>query len=273
MNNDLLNITLPNWIESLQAKGRNSFSLTELRQVFSSQSQTAVKRSLARLSSKGKIVSISKGFYLIISLQYSSKGILPPNLFLDDLMKQMERRYYVGLLNAAAFFGAAHQQPQEYFVFTELPALRSTSKKGVKINYISKKKILEELLEERKTEVGYLKISSAVLTAVDLIQFERRIGGLNRAVNVLSELIGEIKVEQWNRIFLKEIPVSTIQRLGYVLDCVLQKKRHSEKLYHQCQELGLQFFRIPLKSSGITKDLAMNKRWKVIHNIEIEVDK
>jgi hypothetical protein len=56
-------------------------------------------------------------------------------------MKFLKRPYYVGLLNAAAFYGAAHQQPQEYFVFTNFPPLRPTSKRGIKINYISKREV------------------------------------------------------------------------------------------------------------------------------------
>src|SRR5690606_8415197 len=89
---------------------------------------------------------------------------------------------------AAAFHGASHQKPQEYFVMTNFPVLRPTQKKGLKVNYISIKEIPEVLIEKRKTEAGYLNLSNAVLTAGDLIQFERRVGGLNRAATVLNEL-------------------------------------------------------------------------------------
>ncbi|NGM73129.1 hypothetical protein G5B32_07720 [Sphingobacterium sp. SGL-16] len=65
-------------------------------------------------------------------------------------MKFLERPYYAGLLNAASFHGAAHQQPQEFFVFTNFPTLRPTSKKGIKINYISKSKSLPHSLRKEK---------------------------------------------------------------------------------------------------------------------------
>ena len=104
-------------------------------------SETARRSALKRLSKKGKIVSIHKGFYLIISAPYANRGILPPALFMDSLMNFLKRPYYVGLLSAAALYGAAHQQPQEYFVVTDFPVLRPAHKKGLKVNFISKKNI------------------------------------------------------------------------------------------------------------------------------------
>lgn len=90
-------------------------------------------------------------------------------------MKFLVRPYYIGLLNAAAFYEATNQQPHEYFVFTNFPALRPTSKKGIKINYISKKEVPALFLEKRKTETGFINISNPALTAIDVVQFDKRI--------------------------------------------------------------------------------------------------
>ncbi|HZY35277.1 MAG TPA: type IV toxin-antitoxin system AbiEi family antitoxin [Mucilaginibacter sp.] len=264
-------ISISEWVEKLLSKGRNSFSLTEVRESFEADSEAATKLKLTRLSKKGKIISIYKGYYLIISAQYASRGVLPPSLFIDGLMKYLDRPYYVGLLNAAAFYGAAHQQPQEFFVFTELPAPRPTKRKGLKINYIGKN-ISQVLLEKRKTETGYISVSSPELTAADLVQFEKRIGGLNRAATVLNELAEVIKPEQLNETFLKEIPVATIQRLGFLLDKQLNKKLLADYLFEQCRKEDLSFFRIPLRTAHQTKGFSSDDKWKVIVNTEIEID-
>ena len=124
-------INLEQWADLLLSKGRHSFSLSELKMAYPEQSDIAFKYSLLRLSKKKQILSVAKGYYLIISLQYLSQGILPPDLFIDSLMKYLNRPYYVGLLNAASYYGAAHQQPQEFFVFTRFPVMRPTQKKGI----------------------------------------------------------------------------------------------------------------------------------------------
>lgn len=265
-------LRLGDWIDKLLAKGRNSFSLDEVRLFLKEDSEAAIKLKLTRLSKKGKILSIYKGYYLIISPQYASKGVLPPALFIDGLMKHLDRPYYVGLLNAAAFYGAAHQQPQEYFVFTELPVLRPTKRKGLKINYVSKNKIPIFLLEKRKTEMGYITISSPELTAVDLIQFEKRIGGLNRSGTVLNELAEMIKLDHIDESFLKETSSSTIQRLGYLCEKILGKEELADYLYTQCMIAEIPFFRTPLRTSYKTKGFPTDDRWKIIINTTIEID-
>lgn len=266
------NIRLSYWIDELLSKGKTSFTTSQLKDYYVRLSDVAIKRSLDRLVEKQKIVSLSKGYYIIVPPQYYSRGILPPPLFIDGLMQYLERPYYVGLLNAAAFYGAAHQQPQEYFVFTDFPVIKPTKKKNLKINYISRKKINENILEKRNTESGYLKISSPELTAIDLIQFEKRIGGLNRATTVLDELVESVRPEMINEELLSEVSVTAIQRLGFLLEKELSKKEIADHLFEQSKKAGLSFFRIPLKLSETTKGFHSDERWKVIVNTEIEID-
>lgn len=263
---------LRHFIDHLLAKGAYGFSKEALQLQMPGYSDIAAKRALSRLSTKGKIVSIYKGYYLIVPPQYSKKGILPPTLYLDAFMKHLHRPYYVALLNAAAFHGASHQQPQEYFVMTDFPVLRPTQKKGIKINYISIKEIPPSLLEKRKTEAGYLNISNAALTAGDLIQFEKRVGGLIRAATVLNELAEVIKPREFTPALLRHVHVTALQRLGYLLENVCLHTELAEALFDAMRRENLGFFRIPLKTSLETKGFSSNNRWKVIVNTEIEMD-
>ncbi len=187
-------------------------------------------------------------------------------------MQFMQRPYYVGLLSAAAYQGAAHQQPQEFFVVTTQPALRPTQRKGIKVNYISKSSIQEKLIENMKVESGYLKISSPALTAVDLVQFEKKSGGLNRIATVLNELVEVIKPEMFSSILLNEASTYSIQRLGYLLEHSLNQKELADALYQESKEAGLSFYRVPLKAAAPTKGKPTDENWKVIVNTEIDID-
>jgi len=246
--------------------------LNQLEGELSGYSGVAIKSALKRLSKKGKVVSFHKGFYLIISAQYANRGILPAALFMDNFMKHLNRTYYVGLLSAAALYGAAHQQPQEFFVITDFPVLRPSHKKGLKVNFISKSNIESRLLRERKTESGYLKVSSPALTASDLIQYEKRAGGITRVATILNELQEGIDPKEFDPVFFNSTPSTAIQRLGYLIEKAINNKNLANELFAASQKNGVNFFRIPLKASAPAKGFYSDNRWKVIVNIEIEMD-
>ncbi len=260
------------WTEQILARGKYSFSLSDLRQDLKDYSQIALKFALKRLVDKGKILSIIKGYYLIIPPRYQQQGVLPVHLFLDDLMNHLQRPYYIALINAAAFHGASHQKPQESFVVTDFPVMRPTQKNGLKINYLSIMDFPERFIDKVKTEAGYLKISSPVLTAADLVQFEKRIGGLSRVSTILNELIEMISTEDFSSEFLYRTQPVVLQRLGYLLEYICQSGELSDALFENMKNLGISFYRIPLKSSKQSKGFPANNRWKVIVNAQIEID-
>ncbi len=261
------------WVEVQQSKGKLAFSIAELKKSFANYSETALKRALDRLTEKEKIVSIFRGYYVIVPPQYLSKGILPPSLFIDGLMKFLERNYYIGLLNAAALHGAGHQQPQEYFVVTEYPVLRPTNKRGIKINYISTKQLPpESLIEKKKTEAGYINVSNPILTAIDLVNYEKRIGGLNRASTVINELLENIKQKDITQELVAHTSATILQRFGFILEEILGKQDLANKLFSLCKKSELKFYAIPLKASGKKNKELLNDKWKIWINAEIEYE-
>lgn len=270
--NDKANRNLESWVEQQLSFSRYGFSLGSLRESFKEHTAIAMKSALKRLSDKGKIISIYKGYYLILPPQYSDKGVLPPALFVDAFMKFLEKPYYVALLNAAAYHGASHQQPQEYFVMTTFPVLRATQKRGLKLNYVSIKSIPEKLVEQKKTESGYLNVSNPALTATDLVQFEKRIGGLNRAATVLNELAEVLNPADFTTNLLEHVPVTALQRLGFLLEFVCFNTELADALFTAMEKQSLKFYRIPLKVSGSVKGSSSANRWSVIENTKIEID-
>ena len=118
----------------LQSQGRYAFTFEELRNRFKSSEKTLLQ-GLYRYKTKKQIAQIRKGFYVIIPPNYSNQGMLPPYLFIDDLMKSLSKPYYVALLSAAALYGAAHQQPMEYFVIAETSAPRSINNNKLKVSF------------------------------------------------------------------------------------------------------------------------------------------
>ena len=262
-----------NYITDLQKRGKRTFLQEEIKDKFPLLSDSAITSALKRLTENKKIVSVWRGFYVIISVEYANSAMLPPILYLDTLMKYLNRPYYFALLNAAEFYGAAHQHPQQYAVITVLPPLRDTNKRNTKINYIStRKEIPQKWLKPFKTQSGYIQVSSPELTAVDLITFQKETGGLNRACNVLYELMEVVKFGKSDPAFFEYVPVSSIQRLGYLLENELKQSKQAEILYSKAKTHGCKFQKIPLKYGKSTENCEINGKWKIIVNEYIELD-
>lgn len=106
-------------------------------------------------------------------------------------MKFVQQPYYVGLPSAAAIHGAAHQQPQEFHVVIP-QALRSIKVGSLQIRFFKKASMKSSATEEVKTQTGYIKVSNLAVTAIDLVAYASRVGGLDRVLTVLKELSEKI---------------------------------------------------------------------------------
>ena len=166
--------TLEAWVDSLQARGRYTFLRAEAVNG-SGLSAEAVKKALQRLARRRRVAKVKSYFYVIVPLEYLHAGGPPPSWFIDDLMKAMERPYYVGLLSAAALHGASHQQPQEFQVFTDRP-IRPIQVGSARIRFFVNKRIAETTVQNVKTPADGMRVSTPESTVVDLVRFAKVAG-------------------------------------------------------------------------------------------------
>ena len=251
----------------LQSRGRYAFTFEELRNRFKSSEKTLLQ-GLYRYKTKKRIAQIRKGFYVIIPPNYSIQGMLPPHLFVDDLMKSLGKPYYVALLSAAALHGAAHQQPMEYFVIVKTPAPRSIYNKKLRVTFLSKNTWEQDVIVQKTTDAGYINVSSPELTALDLMAYVDKIG-MNRAVTVLQELAQTMKTTALFRTAKRYLNTPVIQRLGYILDKVLGEEKLSNSLMRILNERNMSPI---LLGTQKEKQGEFDEKWKVINNLEIESD-
>jgi len=256
---------LDKYLTEIRSQGRYMFTVDELRNELD-RSFPALRQNLFRLKSKGEIALIRQGFYVIVPPEYSKQGIIPPYLYIDDLMKSLGKPYYVGLLSAAALYGAAHQQPTGYTVISQCPAPRSVEK--LKILFFSKQEFLHEGIIQRKTPAGYINVSSPELTALDFFDYIHKFG-INRITTVLQELSEAMKPSQLQKIAGQYPNTAAIQRLGYILDNVVSAEKLTDALSRTLNKRNC--FPVPLSPQKEKKG-ETDSRWKVIKNMEIESD-
>ena len=256
------------WIKEQEIHGRVVFSIDDVRKGLHGKSENAIRAGLRRAIGAGRIQSVRPGFYVIVPPQYVLGGVVPPSYYIDALLEWMGKPYYICLLSAAAMYGAGHQRPMVTQVMT-VPPRAVASGKNPYISWCYRQEVPKELLVQKNAEMGVVKYSSAELTSVDLVQFANHVGGYQRAATVLAELAPSIRPELLSAV-VPYTTVAALQRLGYLLEFVLEENRLANELYAVLD--GKTFKRIVMRNDQPEDTTATANRWKVNMNINIEID-
>lgn len=254
------------FIEGLLASSRYSFTTAEARAALAL-SPPALKVALHRLTRRQAIVSPQRGFYVIVPPEYRSLGCLPPDQFLPSLMKALEVPYYAGLLTAAQYYGAAHQRPQEFQVLVERARRRITCGR-VRVAFMVRKKLRLVATQSFNTPRGVLAVSSPEATAIDLVGYHDRVGGLNQVATVLSELAERIDPAKLVAA-ASTAPVPWAQRLGFLLDRVGaadKSVRLKEWVHDHAHDSAV------LQPKASRRKALRNDDWKLFVNADVESD-
>ena len=255
------------YINSLLASGRYTFSGQEAIEALNVL-PIAARSSLRRLREKGVIARLMRGFYLILPPEYRKVGCMPPEYFINDLMQHLSQTYYVGLLSAAQFHGAAHQQPQQFQVLVS--KARSAINCGqARIVFVARENVDQMPTQNFNTNYGVVRVSTPETTVMDLVTYPRHCGGIDYIATVLFELSEKIEPDKLVSLIKETQELTWVQRLGYLFD-FLGHRQLSEALEQSVAGKRLQ--RCRLEPGVAVKKEMINKKWNVWVNVDLELE-
>jgi predicted transcriptional regulator of viral defense system len=256
---------LPDWVDDLQAQGRYTFTREDALAA-TGNTEIAVAASLRRLRKAGRIVSPRRGFHVIVPLEYRATGAPPAEWFIDDLMRHLGRPYYVGLLSAAALYGAAHHAPQVFQVVTDVPT-RPLTVGRIRVVFVQGR-AAHSPTETMNTATGTMRVSTPEATALDLVRHASACGGLQNVAGVLREVAERLDGARLVDA-AKGVERTVAQRLGWLLDHLGASER-AEPLARALAAGTL--FPAALRPDLPDRGLGTDPRWGVIANATIEED-
>ena len=265
-------MTLQKWIKDRAIHGFPTFSIEDVRETGMYSSEQILQNELYRLCSNKTIASVYRGFYVIIPVQYVLRGSVPATYYIDQLMAYLSKPYYVCMLSAAELLGAAHQRPQQFSVMTTFPKRRVVSTRNVIIDWFYREGLPEDALITKNTETGTIRISNPLLTAADLVQYQQHVGGLSRVATILEELSEQIDIKSQFASLASFVKKVTWQRLGYILEHVVEENELADELYEQIRNLPGSLMYMPFSTSVEDNTSERNSRWKIKINVQIEKD-
>ncbi len=266
--------TLASYVEELASSGHTTFTREDAMEALGV-SHGAFLDAAARLKKRGHIFAPRRGFHVITPTRYLKWGAPPPSWYIDAMMKDAGRPYYVALLKAAELNGAAHQAVMDFQVITDRQWKPIRAGRSKLAFYFRKDmESIEQGIERRKTDTGSMRISSPALTAVDLVRYPHASGGISHAASVLHELVTQIDPTRLDALVPK-LERSVVQRLGFLLDFLGQQELAA------CLERHLHSGHAPWvelepREGGViaaSEELERSSRWHIIVRRPIEIDK
>ncbi len=258
--------SLNDYILTLLARGKFFFSKREAISVLGLD-QSKFRYQAYRLSKKKAIKRLLGDFFMIISPEYYHLGSLPPNWIVGPLMQHLERKYYIGLLSAAAFYGATEQQPMSLQVVTNVP-MKAIVLERSSIEFHVSKNCTLAAKTSMNVATGYVNVSTREQTIVDLVKFYKVAGYLSNATLVIKVLAQECDIDFFDQVIKNESNESALQRLGYVLEYMGLHKL-AQVVENNLLQRKIEY--VPLRPDYHVKEGQRSSRWKIIINDSLEV--
>ncbi|MCC5790789.1 MAG: type IV toxin-antitoxin system AbiEi family antitoxin [Opitutales bacterium] len=256
------------WIDDRQRGGRYAFTLAELPSAHFG-SRLTILQGLLRLQRKNRVRRLRREFFVILPVEYARIGMIPADWFIDDLMAYLGQPYYVGLFSAAALHGASHQQAQVYQVVTPV-LVRPIEVAGLKLRFIQKKHFTDTPTQTVKGHTGMLPVSTPAATALDLVAYANRIGGLDAILTPLMELSEILQLDDLRESSRHEANLSVVQRTGWLLEHLGEQASADGLAAALTDRLG-ESSRVPLDPAAPRQGSCGN-RWRIIVNAQPEGD-
>lgn len=256
------------WADGLQARGRYTFRRSEA-EAAGQRSALALKKALARLVRRGRVIVPRRGFVVIVPAEHVLAGGPPALWFIDDLMAHLGHPYYVALLTAAALHGAAHQQPQVFQVMTDAP-LREVVVGRVRIRFTKRVGLDRVPTMAMKTPTGMMKVSTPEATALDLVRFFKAAGHLDNVATVLGELGESLDGSRLLEVAKGTgVEMEVVQRLGFLLDLVERREVAKPLAAWVAARRPSVAKLLPGRASA---DAPVSRRWRILINAKVEPD-
>jgi predicted transcriptional regulator of viral defense system len=253
-------------INDLASRGRYHFTTAKAAARLGS-SVVAARAALRRLQHKGVIAMPYRGFYVIVPPEYRRLGCLPADQFIPQLMEHLGLDYYAGLLTAARYHGAAHQQPQVFQVMVakNRPAIACGE---VRVAFVARRNAADIPTQRFNTPRGHVMVSTPEATVFDLVGYPQRAGGIHNVATVLSE-VAELLDPALLASLAPLSPVPWAQRLGYILEQV--------GVADVTEPLGQYVDSLVNESTALVPSAPANgtpydARWRLFANVRLEPD-
>lgn len=222
-------------------------------------SDTERNKIVYRLKRKGLFSTIKRGVYVFSPLEYGEGGaainemLIPPQFF-------PKGNYYVGYSTMYNYYSLTDQLFQVVYVLnTSLQRKKKIC--GVAFNFLRVPESRMYGMEKISVENKEVIISSLERTLVDLVYFNKPVGGIKSALDILKRELKKERcdIKKFIRLAAQFPSIKTRKRIGILLDEMGCSEGNLASLAKSVKNTAVSSF------SGSFKG-KLNKKWRIIVN-------
>lgn len=216
-------------------------------------------KTVYRLKKKGIFSTIKKGVYVFSPLEYGPTGgainemLIPPQFF-------QEENYYIGYSTMFNYYNLTEQLFQTVYVLNTA-FQRKKIICGIQYNFLKVPASRIYGCKKISIEGTGVFISSLERTLVDLIYFNKPVGGISRALEILVDELKKKRcdLQKFIRYAAKFPNITTRKRIGLTLEQSGFALKDLKPLERSVEKTAISSFTRSFRGK-------LNNRWKVIIN-------
>ena len=217
------------------------------------------KQIVFRLKKKKILLPIKRGIYIFSPLEAGPEGIGVDELLIPPLFFP-KKNYYVGYSTMFNYYGFTEQLFQTVYV---LNTAKSTEKLICGLSYKFIKISENRMYGIEKIKVGdeKINISSKERTLIDLIYFNKPVGGITAASKIFTEIVSNNKCDikmlvEYTVCFPN---ITTRKRIGLIFDDIGVSDNILKPLIKSIKKTSI-------SSLSSSRKGILNKKWRIIVN-------
>ncbi len=211
--------SLTQYLDGLETADQLIFATEDVCRALPTLGVEALRQALDRQRRRGRVLPISRGSgrWVVVPLRYARAGAPPIESWIHPYLADgLNLEYYVGLLSAAAIYGAA-----PYGVMsTQIVTARNRRPVCVgphRLDFHANQGVASVPTRWHATALGGFWVSTPEATALEVIERAPSLGGLGRVREVLQYLWPACTVAGLEKALDVRDASSTVQRLGHLL--------------------------------------------------------
>ena len=211
-----------------------------------------------QLKKKGIFATIKRGVYVFSPLEYGEGGaginemLIPPRFF-------PRKNYYIGYSTMYNYYNLTDQLFQAMYILNTSLQRRQKKICGVIFNFLRVKEDRMYGLEKIEINGQEIIISSLERTLLDLIYFNKSVGGITSALEILRRELKKDRCDIRKFIrFAAQFPnIKTRKRIGVLLEEMGYSDKDLAPLVKSTEDTAISSFTGSFKGK-------LNKKWRVI---------